>query len=52
MRMVPGFILKIVYGKASVLLTKSPEVSAKKITDAGFEFQYPNISKALTEITS
>jgi uncharacterized protein len=49
---VPGFILRLLYGKASVLLTKSPEVSAKKIMDAGFEFQYPTIIDALSEILS
>ena len=47
---VPGFALKLIYGKAAVLLTKSPEVTAKKIVDAGFEFQYPTISSALADI--
>lgn len=48
---IPGFILKILYGDAAVLLTTSPEVSAQKITHAGFKFRYPDISEALKEIT-
>lgn len=49
---IPGFILKIFFGKAAVLLTESPEVSAQKITRAGFKFRYPDISAALKEITT
>jgi len=48
---IPGFILKIIFGEAAVLLTTSPEVSAQKITHAGFKFRYPDISAALKEIT-
>jgi len=48
---IPGFILKILYGNAAVLLTTSPEVSAQKITHAGFKFRYPDISATLKEIT-
>lgn len=47
---IPEFILKLVLGKASVLLTQSPEVSAEKIQNAGFSFEYPDIRSALKEI--
>lgn len=47
---IPGFLLKFALGKASVLLTKSPEVSSDKIQKAGFRFVYPDISSALKEI--
>lgn len=47
---IPGFVLKMLYGNAAVLLTESPEVSAQKITHAGFKFRYPDISAALKEI--
>lgn len=47
---VPAFVLQLVLGKAFVLLTESPIVSSKKITDAGFQFAYPDIKSALKEI--
>jgi len=47
---VPGFLLKILYGKASVILISSPEINAEKIRNAGFVFQYPDIKSALKEI--
>lgn len=48
---IPGFVFKILYGKAAVLITGSPAVSSRKITDAGFRFIYPDIESALLEIT-
>lgn len=47
---IPGFFLKLLYGKASVLLIESPEITSEKITKAGFEFKYPDINSALKEI--
>lgn len=47
---VPGIVLRLLYGKAATLLTKSPEVSTKKIINAGFKFQFPDIKSALKEI--
>lgn len=49
---IPGFVLQLLYGKAADLLTKSPEVSAKKIIDAGFKFQFPTIIDTLTDVLS
>lgn len=47
---IPGFALKMVLGEAAVLLTESPEVEPKNLLEAGFEFNYPDINSALTEI--
>jgi len=47
---IPEFLLKLALGKASVLLTQSPEVLSEKIQNAGFRFVYPDISSALKEI--
>ncbi|WP_372947705.1 TIGR01777 family oxidoreductase [Mariniphaga sp.] len=47
---VPPFALKLVFGKASSMLTKSPAVLPHKITEAGFEFKYPTIEETLEEI--
>ena len=48
---IPGFALKVFFGEAAILLTESPGVSSQKIVHAGFKFRYPDISKALKEIT-
>ena len=47
---VPKFILKIVLGELSELLLGSQRMSAKKISEAGFEFKYPQIKEALREV--
>lgn len=47
---VPKFVMKTVLGEMSYLLFASQQVSSKKIEDNGFNFQYPNISKALEAI--
>jgi uncharacterized protein (TIGR01777 family) len=47
---IPGFVLKIALGEASVLLTQSPEVEPINLMEAGFVFNYPSIESALKEI--
>ncbi len=47
---IPVFMLNLIFGKAAVLLTESPEVTSDKIIKAGFQFQYPSIRSALNEI--
>lgn len=47
---VPSFILKIMMGERSIEVLKSTTVSAKKILDAGFFFQYPTIDDAFQEL--
>jgi uncharacterized protein len=47
---IPEFVLKMVLGEAAVLLTESPTVEPKNLLEAGFEFRYPDIEKALKEI--
>lgn len=47
---IPEIALKLLYGKASVLLVNSPEIISEKLLKAGFEFQYPNIQSAFEEI--
>ncbi len=49
---VPPFALKLVYGKAAEMLTKSPAVLSGKIQENGFEFRYPTIEEAMEEIFS
>jgi uncharacterized protein len=47
---IPEFILKLILGEASILLSKSPVVVPKRLIDVGFKFNYPTIKKALDEI--
>jgi uncharacterized protein (TIGR01777 family) len=47
---VPVFVLKIMLGEMSIEVLKSANVSSKKIENAGFAFQYPNIDAALGQL--
>lgn len=44
---IPRFMMKIALGEMSMLLFESQRVSASKITDAGFDFEFQNIRAAL-----
>jgi hypothetical protein len=48
----PEFVLKLMLGEMSAVVLNSNHVSAQKIVDAGFEFQYPTLDKALSSILS
>ena len=47
---VPSFILKIMLGEMSIEVLKSTTVSAQKIQDTGFVFDYPEITKSLSTL--
>lgn len=47
---VPVILLKLIYGKASSLLLKSPIVKPNALLNEGFEFDFPTINQALSEI--
>ena len=47
---VPSFVLKIMLGEMSIEVLKSTTVSAQKIQEAGFVFDYPEISKSLSTL--
>jgi len=47
---IPAFMLRVVLGKMSDSLLHSTRVSAEKLSNAGFSFEYPKLKKALTEI--
>lgn len=48
---VPAFILKGVLGEMSTEILKSTTVSAEKVLENGFSFQYPEIDTALSHLT-
>ncbi|MFN4080954.1 MAG: DUF1731 domain-containing protein, partial [Saprospiraceae bacterium] len=43
----PSFALRILLGEMSAVVLNSNRVSAQKVTDAGFEFEYPELEGAL-----
>ena len=47
---LPLFVLKLIYGEASTVLTDSKEVYPKLLQESGFEFKYPTIKEALEHI--
>jgi uncharacterized protein (TIGR01777 family) len=49
---VPGFVLKILLGKLSVILLEGTRVSAEKIIATKFKFTYTSLKEALKEINS
>ncbi len=44
---VPSFLLKMILGEKACIILNGSKVSNKKITDAGFIFQYTNLKTAL-----
>ena len=47
---IPEFVMKIILGEMSVLLFSSKNLSAKKIQDCGFKFQFPETQQALNDL--
>jgi uncharacterized protein (TIGR01777 family) len=47
---VPAFILKMLLGEMSLVVLGSTKVSAKKIENTNFKFEYPELSGALKEL--
>jgi len=47
---IPPFFLKLILGERSQLPLTSQNISSKKLTDLGFNFNYPTISLALQQL--
>jgi uncharacterized protein (TIGR01777 family) len=47
---IPRFMIKLILGEASSLLLESPKVTPQNLLDAGYNFMYPTIDAALSEI--
>ena len=47
---IPGFTLRLIFGKMSDILLKGSRVSGKKISDSGFSFQFPLLENALADL--
>jgi uncharacterized protein (TIGR01777 family) len=48
----PEFVMKLILGEMSYLLFSSKNLSANKILDLGFQFQFPDIEKAIADLYS
>lgn len=49
---VPPFALQLFFGEAAQVLTNGVAVSAKKILDLGYTYNYPTLDKALSSLLS
>lgn len=49
---VPEFVVKAALGGASSVLLEGGRVSSKRLVDAGFQFQYPDIDSATNAIAA
>lgn len=47
---VPAFVLKMILGKRAALVLGGSRVSSEKIVTTGFNFQYPELKLALTDL--
>lgn len=47
---VPSLMLQIAMGEMSIEILKSATVSANKISQAGFQFKFPTIDKAVSDL--
>ncbi|MGD1844139.1 MAG: TIGR01777 family oxidoreductase [Salibacteraceae bacterium] len=46
----PAFVIRAVFGELAQLVLEGSRVSAEKVQQEGFQFQYPNLELALKEI--
>jgi uncharacterized protein (TIGR01777 family) len=49
---IPAFALKLLYGQAARMLITGKDVRPIRLTEAGYTFQYPDISSALRQCLS
>ncbi|WP_333969788.1 TIGR01777 family oxidoreductase [Alteromonas mediterranea] len=49
---VPSFVMKMAMGQSSTMILEGQRVIPKKLTTAGFKFDYPTVDEALSEIYS
>jgi NAD dependent epimerase/dehydratase family enzyme len=49
---VPSLLISLIFGEMAVTVLKGNRVSADKILASGFNFQFPDLNKALNDIFS
>jgi uncharacterized protein (TIGR01777 family) len=46
----PAFVIKLLFGEMGTMLLGSQHISAQKILDSGFTFQFPTAQKAMADL--
>jgi NAD dependent epimerase/dehydratase family enzyme len=46
----PAFVIKLLFGEMGSMLLGSQHISAQKILDTGFTFQFPTAQKAMADL--
>jgi len=49
---IPSFVIRILFGEMSQILLTGSRISANKILNSGFTFQYPKLQDALKQLIS
>ncbi|MCB9205898.1 MAG: DUF1731 domain-containing protein [Ignavibacteriales bacterium] len=47
---VPAFVLKLVLGEMSEIVLEGSHISSEKIIQSGYEFKYPDLTKAFENL--
>lgn len=47
---IPSFLVKLLFGQKAEIFTESAEVSPSKLIKEGFEFQFTDINKAISDL--
>ncbi len=47
---IPTWVIKVVFGGASILLLKGSRVSSEKLIQSGYSFKFPNLKDALINL--
>jgi NAD dependent epimerase/dehydratase family enzyme len=47
---VPAFVLSMIFGEGSIILTEGQQIAPRKIVDSGYEFRHPELEEALTNL--
>jgi uncharacterized protein (TIGR01777 family) len=47
---VPGFAMRIAFGEVASMVLEGQRVLPKKLLDLGFEFKFPTLNAALTDL--
>ncbi len=47
---VPGFVLRLMFGKMSSVILSSQRVSSKRVETVGFKFRFPHVQEAMNDL--
>jgi uncharacterized protein (TIGR01777 family) len=47
---VPAFVIRLLFGEMSTVVLDGQSVSAKRLTDLGFQFSFPEVEVALEDL--